>query len=525
MMLRTAAAWVDSARFAWGLHAFLRGRLSLREAEEIIRRRVETRELHFLSLVERAIFASPRSPYRLLLALAGCEMSDLRDMVRAKGLEPTLRALRDAGVYVTFEEFRGRRPIVRGGREVRADAAAFDNPLLRRYYRAASGGTTGGATEVRADLTHAANRAAQVMVAYAAHGLLEAPMALWRGTLPDGSGISNILRECRFGHVPDRWFSPAVAPRGGSSLKHRLATAYIVLSGRLHGLPIPWPEPVRLDDAGTIARWMHRTIAARGAALLRCHVSMAVRVAVAARDLGLDLAGATFMGGGEPPTPGKVREITRSGARWIPVYSFSEAGSVGFGCARPADGNDIHVFTDALAIIQHPRPVPQWGLSVNAFYFTTLLPTAPKVLLNVESDDYGIVESRSCGCPLERYGFGDHLRHIFSFSKLTSEGVTIMGSEMIHLLEEVLPARFGGTPLDYQLTETEDAQGFTRLTLLVSPRVDVRDETLLVEAINSALSTRIRTHLAEAKAVRVQRAEPVWTDRGKLLPLNLPVRR
>lgn len=520
MALRIATA-VDTARFAWGLHGFLRERLTLPQAEEIVRRRMDTRDVNFLSVVERAIFANPASPYRKLLALAGCEMADLRNLVHSKGVEPALRALRDAGVYVTFEEFRGRTPIVRSGREIRTERTAFDNPLLRQYYMASSGGVTGPATEVRPDLTHAANRAAQVMLAYAAHGVLDAPMALWRGTLPDGSGISNILRECRFGHVPEKWFSPAITPGGGPSLKHRLATAYIVLSGRLHGLRIPWPEEVRLDDAATVARWAHETVATRGAALLRCHVSMAVRVALAARDLNLNLAGAVFMGGGEPPTPAKVREITRSGARWIPAYSFSEVGSVGFGCANPADGNDIHFFKDALALIQHPRQVPEWDVSVDAFYFTTLLPTAPKLLLNVESDDYGVVEQRACGCPLERHGFVDHLRNIFSFRKLTSEGVTIMGSDMLHLLEEVLPARFGGTPLDYQLNETEDPQGFTQLTLLVSPRVDVQDDALLVEAVNSALSGRVRTQLAEARTIHVQRTEPIWTNRGKLLPLNL----
>lgn len=520
MAFKLATA-VDTARFAWGLHSFLRERLTLQQAEEIVRRRMEARAENFLSVVERAVFHTPTNPYRDLLAVAGCDMGDLRDLVHRKGLEPALMALRDAGVYVTFEEFRGRAPLVRGGREIHTDRTSFDNPLLRQYYMASSGGVSGPATEVRPDLTHAANRAAQVMLAYAAHGVLDAPMALWRGTLPDGSGISNILRECRFGHVPVKWFTPLISPEGGPSLKHRLATDYIVLTGRLHGLRIPWPEEVRLDDAATVARWAHETVAQRGAALVRCHVSMAVRVALAARDSNLPLTGVVFMGGGEPPTPAKVREITRSGARWIPVYSFSEVGSVGFGCANPADGNDIHFFKDGLALIQHPQAVPEWNMSVDAFYFTTLLPTSPKLLLNVESDDYGVVEQRSCGCPLERHGFVDHLRHIYSFRKLTSEGVTIMGSDMIHLLNDVLPARFGGTPLDYQLTESEDEQGFTQLTLLVSPRVDVRDDALLLETVNSALSARVRTQLAEARAIHVQRAEPVWTDRGKLLPLNL----
>ena len=44
-------------------------------------------------------------------------------------------------------------------------------------------------------------------------------------------------------------------------------------------------------------------------------------------------------------------------------------------------------------------------------------------------------------------------------------------------MERVLPARFGGSPLDYQLMEEEDERGFTRLSLLVSPKLRIADES------------------------------------------------
>src|SRR5687768_12785846 len=94
------------ARFASGLPGFLRRQLSLPEAEAIVRRRLEAREANFLRLVERGIYGYPRSPYLPLLKHAGCELGDVRTMVRDKGLEGTLRALRAAGVYVSFEEFK-----------------------------------------------------------------------------------------------------------------------------------------------------------------------------------------------------------------------------------------------------------------------------------------------------------------------------------------------------------------------------------------------------------------------------------
>lgn len=517
-LLNDAASHV---RFAWGLRDFLRHPISLPQAHDIVRRRMAEREANFLHVVERGVFGHPGSPYLPLLKRAGCELGDLRSMIRAKGLEDTLRALHDAGVYLTFEEFKARTPIVRGDHTIPVTGNSFDNPRLRQYYKASSSGTTGARTEFFIDLTHLAAQAPRIMLAYDAHGVLGLPTAIWRGILPDSSGIASMLRGSLIGHVPQKWFL-TVTPRDlKPSLQNRLTTQYVIRLARLYGVPIPRPEPVGLDEAAIVARWASEILATHGSCLVRSHVSMAVRVCIAAQEQGLDLTGAAFMGGGEPPTPAKVREITRGGARWIPQYAFSETGQVGAGCARPADGTDVHFLKDALALIQYPRRVPGWDLSVDAFYFTTLLPSAPKVLLNVESDDYGVVENRSCGCPLEAYGFTDHIRHIRSFRKLTSEGMTLIGSDVLRILEEVLPARFGGSPLDYQLLEEEDEQGFTRVNLLVSPKVKIADEAEVIEAVTDELWPRSRSIWTQAGTLRIKRMEPIWTGRGKLMPLNL----
>jgi hypothetical protein len=450
-------------------------------------------------------------------------------MIRAKGLEETLRELREAGVYVTFEEFKGREPIVRAGQVIPVQARDFDNPYLSYYYQTESGGTTSAGTRVMIDLDHLADRVPVIMLTYDAHGLMDVPTAIWFGILPD-SGLNTVLSRARFGQVPQRWFSPVTSRDLRPSLLFRLATQYIIVMGRLCGAPIPWPEPVRLDQAVVVARWAAETLKAHGACVIRTHVSKALRVCIAALEEGLDLTGAIFSGGGEPPTPAKVREITRTGARWIPSYYFSEAGPVGMGCARPADCNDLHFLKDHLALIQYPCQVPRSGITLDAFYFTTLLPTAPKLLLNVESDDYGVMEHRSCGCPLESYGFTEHLRHIRSFRKLTGEGMTLVGSDMVRILEEVLPARFGGSPLDYQLLEEEDDTGFTRLSLLVSPKIKIDDETAVIETVLEALghgspsADLARAIWSQARTLRVKRMEPIWTARGKLMPLHLAQR-
>jgi hypothetical protein len=517
-------------RFAWGLRGFLRHTITLEEAKAIVRQRLAERETNFLRLVEKGIFGYPRSPYLPLLKLAQVELGDIQNMVRARGLEDTLRALREAGVYVTFEEFKGREPMVRDGQVIPVQAQDFDNPYLKHHYYRESGGTTGAGTRVPTDLDHIAAQIPLIMLARDAHGILDVPTAIWRGILPDGSGVCNILRAARFGHVPQKWFSPITSHNSGPSYKYRLATQYIIVMGRLSGVPIPWPEPVGLDQAVVVARWAARTLEAHGNCLIRAHVSLALRVCIAAWEEGLNLTRATFMGGGEPPTPAKVREITRTGARWVPTYFFAEAGPIGLGCVRPTDCNDLHFLKDHLALIQCLRQVASSEITVPAFCFTTLLPTAPKLMLNVESDDYGVIEHRSCGCPLESYGFTEHLRHIHSFCKLTGEGVTLVGSEMVHILEEVLPARFGGSPLDYQLLEEEDEQGFTRLSLLVSPRLEIADETAVVETVMEALgqgsvaADLARAIWGQAGTLRVKRIEPIWTSRGKLMPLHITQR-
>jgi hypothetical protein len=524
----TLADFKRYARFSWQLRGFLRQRITLDDARAILQERLAQREANFLLVAQRGIYGNPRSPYLGLLEHAGCQLGDLQREVKTRGLEGALRALRESGVHLTFEEFKGRAAVVRGGREFAIRPEAFENPHLSAYYYAQSGGSTGSGTRVAVDLEHLANQAPFNMINHHVHGVLHVPTIIWRGVLPDGTGINNVLRPALFDQVPVRWFTfPTARNMARPSLFARLATPYIIHLARLYGAPIPKPEPVALDEAIIIARAVAETRQAHGACLVRAHVSMALRICLAAQRAGLDLTGVTFMGGGEPPTPGKVREITRTGAAWVPTYVFTEADYVGVGCVTPQDGNDLHFLKHSLAMIQHARRVPGSAAMVDAFCFTTLMPTARKILLNVESDDYGVVEKSTCGCPLEQMGYTEHLRQVRSFSKLTGEGVTLVGSEMVRILEEVLPARFGGTPQDYQLMEEEDEQGFTRLTLLVDPAVDLQDEASAVEVVMAALGKgTVAADLSQALwrqagTMRVKRMSPVWTDRGKLMPLHL----
>jgi hypothetical protein len=519
------APWAKAmqyGRFVRTLREALRHPITPEQARAIVRRRLEEREDNFLGLVESAIFRNPSSPYRPLLARAGAELGDIRDMVRAKGLEPTLETLRAAGVYVTAEEFKGRVPIVRDGHVYRVDDRDFDNPARGAQYEGETGGTTGPGIRVGVSVENLVAQAPNVLLAYEAHGLRGLPVGQWRGILPSTSAVNNVLRGgALIGEVHARWFSPSPMSWTLRRLKPRLLTLSIVAVGRLSGVRLPWPQYVGLDRADVVARWAAETAAARGGCVLRCVASMALRVAVAARTCGISLAGVTIMVGGEPITPAKAAEITRSGARWIPTYAFTEGGNVGMGCARPIAGDDVHLYRDLHAVIQAPRQVGEPAVTVPALYFTSLSPAARKILLNAENGDYAVVESRSCGCPLEEHGFSVHLREIRSFGLLTSEGTMVLAGDMVRVLEEVLPARFGGSPIDYQMVEEEDDDGFTRLNLLVHPRVPIVDEAEVVRTVVHHLTGLSRNLWTDAGTIRIRRAAPVTTARGKLVPLHL----
>ena len=108
----------SSTTVAQRLRRFLRYRLTGEQADAEIVRRLRQRERSFLRLMQLSVYGKPRSPYRALLQHAGITFADLSQGVAREGLEATLGQLYEAGIYVTPEEFKGRRPVVRSGRTV-----------------------------------------------------------------------------------------------------------------------------------------------------------------------------------------------------------------------------------------------------------------------------------------------------------------------------------------------------------------------------------------------------------------------
>ena len=515
------------ARFPVALRRFLKEPLTLPRSQAIVRARMENRGDAFLRMVERGVYGQPKSPYLALMKHARCELGDLRALVHDKGVEGALIDLGAAGVYVEFEEFKGRRPIVRNSLELPVKASDFDNPAARHVFAVRTGGSTGLSTLVGQDFDYIAAGAPMQMLMLDAYGLLDTPTAHWLQILP-GTGIRFLLQRAYFRQYSEHWYSSMGWTDSKAWPKYDAATLYMISCARLLGLALPFPEIVRLDEAIVVAHWVHDTLGKRGRCFFSSNVSHAFRVAVAAHDAGLDLSGATFRLGGEPITAAKARMIEKTGVRIVPAYGMSEISTVGLGCPNGRHADDVHLAMDTLALVTHPHPIIGTDVTVPAFRITTLADTVTKLMLNVQVDDYGIVEERACGCPLEAHGYTVHLREIRSYSKLLGEGVTLIGNDMVHILEHVLPSRFGGTAIDYQLTEEEDEQSLTRLYLIVSPRVTLRDEREVVETLIEALRASspaagvAGTMWRQAETIRVKRAEPLWTARGKLLPLHIP---
>lgn len=512
----SAADPVMLAHLARDLPGYLRRRLTPEQAADLVRRRLATRSERFLALAERLIYRRPSSPYRRLLRMAGCEPGDLRELVAREGLEGGLGELARRGVYVSFDEFKGRREIVRGSQRFAVRAADFDPPG-RKHVRAQTGGTSGTPSDILMSLALMRDLAIRHAVALDAHGIAGATEVFWLT-----SPLLHILRGAKIGHRPVAWFHPQPLPW------QLRATGLLLRSlGRLAGNPLPRATPLDLEQAERLARWLALRRDRGRSDCVTTYASSAVRIANAARERGLGLEGVHFIPLGEPFTPAKRAAIESAGARAIVLYGSMETTAVGYGCAAPLAADDCHVFSEAYALIAHPRPVGVSGASVDAFLVTSLLPHAAKHALNLEVGDHGRLERRPCGCALGTLGLGLHLSEVRSHEKLTGEGMTFVRTRLLSLLEEVLPGRFGGSVTDYQLVEAEDRDGIVRLLLLVHPRVGPIDEveiarTLLDELGAGGGPDRRMTDLWErAGTVQVRREAPIATRAGKIQPFRI----
>lgn len=505
---------VGLARFGWGIRRFCRETISVEDARETIRRRVRDRDQTFLELIRGVYASGPRSPYQRLLRAARCEPGDVQRLVAREGLEDALDALRRAGVYVSFDEYKGLRPAVRGSETFHFEPGDFDNPLVRAHFPVTTGGSRARPTRILIDLDHIAEAASDWALWFSAHGWLERPLVF---VTPEYPGIvTRQLRCARMGKPYARWFSTS----GGGSPQYRLVSAYVqAMSRRASG--VPRPERVSLQDGERIGEELARLVDAGTPPCVVASPGTAARLCGTMAEHGRSLRGVTFLLGGEPYTDARKRALEAIGATGVPNYGTAETGPIGAQCPRPSAPDDVHVYRDAFAVIAASRTPPD-GSDADAILLTGLRRTCSKVLLNVDIGDMACIGRRPCGCAFDDLGCDTHLWAIRSTEKLTGDGVTFLGADLLPLLEEELPRRFGGAVGDYQLVETQDARGLPRYRLLVSPDVGVLDERAVIDALLDALSVRRRAYgfmveqWRQGQVLEVRRERPQTTSRGKV---------
>jgi phenylacetate-coenzyme A ligase PaaK-like adenylate-forming protein len=255
--------------------------------------------------------------------------------------------------------------------------------------------------------------------------------------------------------------------------------------------------------------------------------SSAVRIAASAIAAGVSLDGVSFYVRSEPYTSGKMETIAASGARAFVNYGMSEASMIGISCGEPRAPDDVHAFDSRFAVVERARQLGQDGPEIDALVVTTLTEHAPKTLLNVETGDYADLERRDCDCSLGSLGLRTHLSNIRSFEKLTGEGMTFARTNLTRVVESILPARFGGSSIDYQVLEEERPGGLPRLVPRVSPTVGELDEgelrAVFLEALaqDGSLERYMAAFWERANTIEIERQAPLATSAGKVLPFQL----
>lgn len=519
-MLREARYY---ARLSW---SFARLRFTRPDPDPagLVRLYLENRQENFLSLMRRAVFDQPSNPYKTLFAWSGCEYGDLERAVRRDGIEQALETLRKAGVYLLHDELKGRQPIRRGGQTIEVETSDFANPVVAGVVPTASSGGRGRATAIRHSMEYLLYRESQDENFETALDDSGRKQVRISSILPSTAGLRRGLLWVRRGHSIDKWFGQLGSVK--TSGHYQLMTRWLVLQSRLLGAKLPFHTRLPYDDFSPVARWIADRKSEGDLSILSAVVSNAVRVAASAIENGWDISGVIMGVFGEALTDAKRAVIERAGARPYPDYRISELGKVSGACLEMNSGNCGHVSQDSLALIGYKKKAPLSGVEVDSLLFTTLLPFAPLVLVNVEMDDSGVLGPTRCECPLSKIGLTQQVSNVFSYGKLTGQGMTLIGGDVLQILEERLPARFGGVPTDYQLIEREGGRQ-TDIELRVHPRVGAPSEaqvrsfflSQLEQVYGGSLSSR---NWSETNGLKVVFAEPYKTGSlGKVHPLHL----
>jgi hypothetical protein len=415
---------------------------------------------------------------------------------------------------------------VRGSARFSLRPADLRNPAATVHLLAQSSGSRGPSTPVPMDLRSNWDQAVNRRLTLEARGALGWRLALW--SVPGGMEAMIVLRFAASGKPPERWFSPLDPASSDLHARYRLSAVLLQVGARLAGVGLPGPVWAPLNDPRPLLTWLREVKRAGQTPHVKTIPGAALRLGRAAEAAGDDLAGVRLTLTGEPLTRQKRAILARLGADAVSDYGSVECGAISEWCAAPVEADEMHLFEDLHAVIQ-AGPDNVAGLPPRALLMTSLRPSAPLLFLNLSLGDQARLSRRECGCPLAAAGWRTLVHEVRSFEKLSVEGVSLLDADLVALLEEVLPARFGGSPADFQLVERTTDEGPSTLTLIVDPSVGPLDERALVEVFLTALgggseSDRISALvLRQGRRIRVERRPPHAQASGKVLHLHQSV--
>ncbi len=513
----------DLFRFYSDLYRFLGDKITLEDSKGIIAQRLKKRDEMFLEFIKEKIYENEECPYLKLIRTTGLEFEDIESFVASRGVESTLKELAERGVYLTIDEFKGRSVCKRNGHTFSIREEDFNNLTSASGINGATGGTRSHGTPVFFNFDYIQEKSVLRRILLDAFDISDYPCIVW---FPDGLGLSVTLEIAKLGKPPLKWFFPlhwAIQKRSNwfSSFRYWLMIESIVATASLRGVHLPRPEYIDFEDSIEVAKYLSDIIKKHGGCYVITYPNFALKACRAAKEKGLRIAGTWFLLGGEPFTDLKKKEIESVGAKGAGFYISTESGPISLTCPNPRETDDSHLLESHVAVIEKRREVKFSSLTVDAFLLTSFLSEGPKMLLNVEMGDFGVIEKRSCGCKLEKLGLLEHIHTIRSFEKMTGIRMSTLDNGLLRIVEEVLPGRFGGSVADYQIVEVE-GDGITELDLLISPDISGINEKRVLETImdklretgkNSGLSADM---LEKIRNIKIKRENPKRTKVGKV---------
>ena len=409
---------------------------------------IKNRDRNFLDLCDSQIFANKKNPYQRLFKCAGYNREKIAALLRHQGLEATLLQLAADGVYLNIDEFKGKKPVIRPGLQMTVDASVFDI-IKGPGVTLKSSGSRGPGLKTQIGIPGLRLGASNIPLILDYLKSDHLPIVLYY-PMPSVSGIIHLIIFTMAGKPPSAWFSQIPLSKLWQS-KTGLKLLFLKACSWIAGISLPSPKFADINHPVNMAQWLKKNCP-KGATI-STFTGSSLHLVQTAKIEGIKLPPLTFFLGGEPITEKKRRIIEASGHRVFPWYSSVETGRIALGCLSPLNADEMHLLNERIAAVIHPRRVDATGFSRSTLLFTSIHPDMYKFFLNVETGDEAVLDNRRCGCPWEKFGLHKHLHSVQSFEKLTLEGMSIVADNLSQFVEEELPARCGGTPVDYQFTE------------------------------------------------------------------------